>query len=102
MSVHILIALRQNRSWAAAMWASASATVVATVMKVPTIACAPIFWIRLTGAAALYLHSCIQTFEVSATHLVSLFTWLSPLADEKLEGEIKPFRLLRIVDIIDN
>ena len=37
-----------------AMWASASATLVATVMNVPTMAWALIFWIRWIGLAALY------------------------------------------------
>jgi hypothetical protein len=41
--VQNLIALLQNLSCAVAMWASASAMLVATVLNVPTVACAPIF-----------------------------------------------------------
>ena len=42
ISVHSLMILLQNRSCAGAIETSASATLVATVRNVPTIACAPI------------------------------------------------------------
>jgi hypothetical protein len=32
-------------------------------MNVPIIACVPIFWTLLMGAAGLYLHLCIYTLE---------------------------------------
>lgn len=54
MSVHSLITRFQSRSCTVGMEASAIRT--ATVMNVPTIACAPIFWILSIGAAGLYLH----------------------------------------------
>lgn len=53
MSVQTLTALLQNLSCAVAMRASASATLVATVLKVPTIACAPILWTLLIAHAVI-------------------------------------------------
>ena len=53
MSVHILMTLFQSLSSTVGIVASASATLVATVMDVPTIACAPIFWTLLIGTAAI-------------------------------------------------
>ncbi|RKK79355.1 hypothetical protein BFJ68_g17817 [Fusarium oxysporum] len=41
MSTHSLLARLQNRSWMVAMFASASATAVATFVKDPIIACTP-------------------------------------------------------------
>ena len=63
MSVYSLIARFQNRSCALGMCASASATYVATVRNVPTIACAPILCTLLMGLTSLSLQACIHTFD---------------------------------------
>ena len=63
MSVHSLTARFQNRSCALGMCASASATHVATVTNVPTIACAPILCTLLMGPVSLSLQACIHTFD---------------------------------------
>ncbi|KAJ4211157.1 hypothetical protein NW760_015478 [Fusarium oxysporum] len=63
MSTHNLLARLQNRSWMVAMWASASATPVATLVKDPMIACAPILCTRWIAYADTVLHACIQTLE---------------------------------------
>ena len=63
MSVQSLIARFQNRSCAVLILASASATLVATVRKVPTIACAAILWTLLMGPMSLSLYACIHTLE---------------------------------------
>ncbi|EXL66085.1 hypothetical protein FOPG_17719 [Fusarium oxysporum f. sp. conglutinans race 2 54008] len=47
----------------AAMWASASATPVATLVKDPIIACAPILCTRRMSCAGTVLHACTQTLE---------------------------------------
>ncbi|RKK35075.1 hypothetical protein BFJ69_g18688 [Fusarium oxysporum] len=45
------------------MWASASATPVATLVKDPMIACAPILCTRWIAYTDTVLHACIQTLE---------------------------------------
>ncbi|EXK23661.1 hypothetical protein FOMG_19578 [Fusarium oxysporum f. sp. melonis 26406] len=63
MSTHGLLARLQNLSWMVAMWASASATPLATLVKDPIIACAPILCTRRMSCAGTVLHACIQTLE---------------------------------------
>ena len=64
ISVHSLTACFQNYSCALGICASASATHVATVLNVPTIARAPILCTLLMGLINLSLEACIHTFDV--------------------------------------
>src|SRR5258705_5620991 len=60
---HRLVALSACRPCTERILASTSAMAVATVRKVPIIACAPILWILFIGDIAFDPHACIHTFE---------------------------------------